>query len=230
MESYTPPLAYKDQLFLDSDAGRPIRILAEHRLPEVALSEARIDRAFVIFGSARTSPEHPDYIAARELARTLGEESQKRGERYAICTGGGPGIMEAANRGAQEAGVPSVGLNIELPFEQVPNPYIDPRLSFQFHYFFVRKFWFLTLARAIFAFPGGFGTLDELFEALTMLQNSRTRKVPLVLFNRAYWERLVNFDVLVADGMIDKEDLELLRFCDTVQEAADFCWNNIYVN
>jgi len=147
----------------------------------------------------------------------------KRGRRFVVCSGGGPGIIEAANRGAREAGGQSLSLNISLPFEQIPNPYQTPELAFEFHYFFVRKFWFVYLAKALVAFPGGFGTLDELFEVLTLVQTRKTQKeMPVVVYVRKFWRSILNFDLLAKRGVISRDDLKLFRFCDTVDEAAAY--------
>lgn len=167
-----------------------------------------------VFGSARFGEDHPHYIKARQLGRLISEAG------FTVMTGGGPGIMEAANRGAQEAGAPSVGFNISLPFEQEPNPYITPDLSFDFHYFFMRKLWFAYLGKALIAFPGGFGTLDELLEVLTLVQTNKLRKKVLVLvYGREYWEKVINMDALVEYGTISPEDLDHFRFADTPLEA-----------
>jgi len=162
------------------------------------------------------------YDAARELGRMITAESQ-RGERceLVVITGGGPGIMEAANRGAHDAGGKSIGLNIALPMEQCPNPYITPELTFQFHYFAIRKMHFLMRARALVAFPGGFGTLDELFETLTLIQTKKVKPVPVLLFGREYWQRVINFDALVDEGTIDPQHLDLFQYVETAQEAWD---------
>ena len=140
-------------------------------------------------------------------------------DKLYICTGGGPGIMEAANRGAHEAGMPSVALNIALPHEQHPNPYVTPELSFKFHYFALRKMHFMMRAKALVAFPGGFGTLDELFEVMTLVQTRKSRQVPILLFGTDYWTRLINMKVLVQEGMISQEDLRLFRYVDTPEAA-----------
>ncbi|MBP8128471.1 MAG: TIGR00730 family Rossman fold protein [Candidatus Hydrogenedentes bacterium] len=166
------------------------------------------------------------YEDARELAARMTRWSlslPKRGRRFVVCSGGGPGIMEAANRGAREAGGQSLSLNISLPFEQIPNPYQTPELAFEFHYFFVRKFWFVYLAKALVAFPGGFGTLDELFEVLTLVQTRKTQKeMPVVVYGRKFWRSILNFDLLAKRGVISRDDLKLFRFCDTVDEAAAY--------
>jgi len=166
------------------------------------------------------------YEAARTMARRLTEWSMSLPEparKFVVCSGGGPGIMEASNRGAAEAGGPSIGLNISLPFEQMPNPYISSDLSFEFHYFFVRKFWFVYMARAIVGFPGGFGTLDELFESLTLVQTSKTRRpLPVILFGSEYWNEIINFKALARWGTISESDLQLFTLFDDVDEAFEF--------
>ena len=169
--------------------------------------------AVTVFGSARFKENHRYY----KLARAVGGELASAG--FATLTGGGPGIMEAANRGAREAGGKTIGLNIRLPFEQGPNPYITPGLHFEFHYFFMRKFWFAYLAKALVIFPGGFGTLDELFEILTLVQSGKSPSVPIVLFDRQYWSRIVNFDALMEEDMVEKSDLRLFDYADTAEEA-----------
>jgi len=166
------------------------------------------------------------YRDAMELARRITEWSASQADprrRLTVCTGGGPGIMEAANRGAAAAGGQSIGLNISLPQEQVPNPYQTPELALEFHYFFIRKFWFFYLARALVVFPGGFGTMDELFELLTLVQTRKSRKyMPIVIYGREYWDEVIDFEALVRRGAISPEDLQLFRFCDGVDEAFHF--------
>lgn len=161
------------------------------------------------------------YNEARRFAELISSESQQNdnGVEYVIVTGGGPGIMEAANRGAHDCEAKSIGLNITLPMEQRPNQYITPDLCFQFRYFAVRKMHFLMRAKALVAFPGGFGTLDELFEALTLVQTDKTRRIPIILFGRDYWTQFINFDFLVAEGTIDPDDLDFFRFADTAEHA-----------
>jgi uncharacterized protein (TIGR00730 family) len=225
-DSTGPPLAYLDPEFLDSEEGRPLRILAEYLQPLDAFRRHRVHDTIVFFGSARCREDGPMrryYDDARKLARLVTEWSEaldSPGRRYLVCTGGGPGIMEAANRGAGEAGGRTIGLNIGLPHEQRPNPYISEGLSFQFHYFFMRKLWFTHMARALVVFPGGFGTLDELFEILTLSQTQKLdRKVPVLMYGTEYWNNLVNFKALVRDGMIDAKDLELLHFVDSPESG-----------
>jgi uncharacterized protein (TIGR00730 family) len=165
------------------------------------------------------------YEDAVELSRRLTEWSlnlETNANRFIVCTGGGPGIMEAANKGAKKAGGYSVGLNISIPFEQFVNNYVTPDLSFEFHYFFMRKFWFAYLSKALIVFPGGFGTMDELFEILTLVQTAKLRKkLAVVIYDKKYWKKIINFDALVDMGMISKEDLSVFTMCDTVDEAFD---------
>jgi uncharacterized protein (TIGR00730 family) len=221
-----PPLAYRDIQFLDSDDARPIRIISEYLQPLQAFREHRVHDTIVFFGSARLredGPMGPYYAQARELARLITAWSQGldgKAERFIVCTGGGGGIMEAANRGATDAGGRTIGLNIGLPHEQRPNPYISKGLGFEFHYFFMRKLWFAHLARAFVAFPGGFGTLDELFEILTLTQTGKLdRPVRVILYGSAYWNEIVDFEALVRHGMIGAADLELFRIVDTPAQA-----------
>jgi len=215
------PLAYKNEQFLDSDEARPLRILAEYLEPLHAFRHEHIRDTIVFFGSARLSSEGPlghYYDAARELARlvtTWSKNLPSHAHRYVVCTGGGGGIMEAANRGASEAGGKTIGLNIGLPHEQQPNAYITRQLTFEFHYFFMRKLWFAHLARALVVFPGGFGTLDEFTEILTLMQTRKIdRHIPVVLYGSSYWNEIINFGALVRHGMIDREDLGLFQFAD----------------
>jgi uncharacterized protein (TIGR00730 family) len=227
-ETPRPPLAYHSEEFLDSEEGRPLRILSEYLQPLQVFRRQRIHDTVVFFGSARVREEDPlgAYLAeARELARLVTEWSKGLNcpaNRFVVCTGGGGGIMEAANRGAAEAGGRTVGLNIGLPHEQRPNPYITPGLCFEFHYFFMRKLWFAYLARAIVAFPGGFGTLDELFEILTLAQTGKLdRRMVVLLYGSAYWNEIVNFKALVRHGMIQEEDLGQFHLVDSPTEALE---------
>lgn len=221
------PVAYKDIEFLDSDDGRAIRILSEYLHPLAQLREQKIQDTIVFFGSARITEEGPlsrYYREARETARLVtnwSDQLTNTGRRFVVCTGGGPGIMEAANRGAHDAGGKSIGLNIGLPFEQWPNPYITPGLSFEFKYFFMRKFWFAYPARALVVFPGGFGTLDETFELLTLMQTQKIEsKVVLVLYGTEYWNRVLNFEALVEYGTISAQDLALFHHADDPATAV----------
>jgi len=219
-------LAYKNEAFLDSDEGRPLRTLAEYLEPFATFREQRIHDTIVFFGSARLTEDGPlgrYYAEARELARSLTEWSTclpHGAHRFVVCSGGGGGIMEAANRGASDAGGKTIGLNIGLPHEQRPNPYVTRELSFEFHYFFMRKLWFSHLARALVAFPGGFGTLDEVMEMLTLAQTGKLHgKMVLVLYGTSYWKEVVNFDALVRHGTISAEDLALFQFADSPEAA-----------
>jgi len=238
-------LAFQDDAFLLKDELRPVRLQLELMKAELALSEAGIASTFVFYGSARIpSPEDAAalvaaaapgdatriaeslatkshyYTVARELARlasSVGEDAA--GKQFVVCSGGGPSIMEAANRGAADVGALSVGLNIVLPFEQVPNPYVTPGLSFQFHYFALRKMHFLMRARAVAVFPGGFGTFDELFELLTLVQTGKVPALPIFLFGREFWGRVVDFDALADEGTIARGDLDLFHIVETADEA-----------
>jgi uncharacterized protein (TIGR00730 family) len=214
-------LAYQDKTFLSSEDGRPLRILAEYLEPLQRLSRANIHDTIVFFGSARLAPDGAlgrYYQEARELARQLtiwSKGLRSPAHRYVVCSGGGGGIMEAANRGASDAGGRTIGLNISLPREQLPNPYVTHDLSFEFHYFFMRKLWFAHLARALVVFPGGFGTLDELTEILTLAQTRKLEcPIPVILYGTSYWTEVLNFDALVRHGMIDLEDLKLFQYAD----------------
>ncbi|MEQ1949166.1 MAG: TIGR00730 family Rossman fold protein [Bryobacteraceae bacterium] len=220
------PLAYRNTDFMDTPQARPLRILSEYLHPLAQFREEKVRDTVVFFGSARLMEMGRMggyYKAARELSRRLTEWSNSlvnHSRRFVVCTGGGPGIMEAANRGACEAGGKTVGLNIGLPFEQRPNPFITPNLNFEFHYFFMRKFWFAYLAKGLVVFPGGFGTLDELTEILTLIQTQKLmKKMVVVLYGSAFWKEILNFDALVKYEMIAKEDLELFHFADTVDDA-----------
>ena len=218
-----PPqtVAYKNETFLDSDDARPLRILAEYLEPMHAFRREHVCDTIVFFGSARITTDGPlahYYEAARELARLVtlwSKNLPSRAHRYVVCTGGGGGLMEAANRGAADAGGKSIGLNIGLPQEQRPNRWITRALTFDFRYFFMRKFWFAHLARALVVFPGGFGTLDELTEILTLMQTRKIeRRIPIVLYGTTYWDEVIDFEALVRHGMIDREDLALFQYAD----------------
>jgi len=221
-----PLLAYRNEAFLDSDEARPLRILAEYLHPMYAFCRHRVHDTIVFFGSARLREDGPlghYYTEARGLARLITEWSkslESPAHRFLVCTGGGGGIMEAANRGASDAGGRSIGLNIGLPHEQRPNPYITQQLNFEFHYFFMRKLWFAHLARAVIVFPGGFGSMDELFEILTLAQTRKLdRPVLILLYGSSFWRDIINFQALVRLGMISQEDMELFLFVDSPEEA-----------
>ena len=250
MESSGPVKSYENADFLKSPQGRTIRILAEYMEPQSRINRYKVRDTIVFFGSARfcdaetaagrvasaVSEEEKAaaakclagsryYEQARELASKLtvwAKGVSHKDDRYVICSGGGPGIMEAANRGASEAGGRSVGLNIDLPMEQEPNPYITPELSFEFHYFFMRKLWFAYLAKALVVFPGGFGTLDEMMEILTLAQTKKFRKKMLVvLYGSEYWNNVIGFDAMEALGTISPEDRSLFRRAETPDAAFE---------
>jgi uncharacterized protein (TIGR00730 family) len=220
------PLAYRNVEFMDTSEARALRILSEYLYPLSHFRKEKIHDTIVFFGSARTHEDSVSgryYEEARALARRVTEWSNSLSNparHFVICSGGGPGIMEAANRGAADAGGKTIGLNIGLPFEQRPNPWVTPELNFEFHYFFMRKFWFAYLAKALVVFPGGFGTLDELTEILTLVQTQKlVKKIVVVLYGTSFWKEVLNFDALVRHGMIAEQDLELFQFADDVETA-----------
>ena len=220
------PVAYLNDQFLNSPDARALRILAEYLEPLSHFRHQKIRDTVVFFGSARLREDGPlgrYYTEARELARVLTEWAEQFTNstyRFVVCSGGGPGIMEAANRGAYDAHGKTVGLNIGLPFEQLPNPFITPELSFEFHYFFMRKFWFAYLSKALVVFPGGFGTMDELMELLTLTQTQKlAKKITIVLYGSSYWKEIINFDALLKYEMISPEDMDLFQYADDPQEA-----------
>jgi uncharacterized protein (TIGR00730 family) len=218
-------VAYLNETFMESDDGRSLRILAEYLEPLYRFRRQRIHDTVVFFGSARLREDGPlgrYYHEARELARRVSEWARCLPGpcRLVMCSGGGGGIMEAANRGARDAGERTIGLNIGLPFEQRPNPYISAGLSLEFRYFFMRKLWFSHLARALVVFPGGFGTLDELMEMLTLCQTRKLDPRPvIVLYGTSYWQEVLDFEALVRHGMIDAADLHLFHRADDPQTA-----------
>ena len=207
-------LAFEDEEFLLRDELRPVRLQLELLKPELTLQEQGIEATIVIYGSARIQADNKYYQAARQLGALISKE-----KNLTVITGGGPGIMEAANRGACDQKAPSIGMNIVLPHEQAPNPYITPELCFQFHYFAVRKMHLLMRAKALVVFPGGFGTLDELFETLTLIQTRKVKPIPVLLFGKNFWQRIINFNALVEEGTIAGSDLELFEFVESAQEA-----------
>ena len=230
-----PPKAYKNMDFLTSPEARSIRIQCELEEPKARLKKEGIENTIVFFGSARTpdpdkeeipSKQSRFYAEARELSQQLTNWSLKTRSgknAYAICSGGGPGIMEAANRGAQDAGGRSLSLGISLPHEQHVNQYSQEELSFEFHYFFIRKYWFLYMAKAIVVFPGGGGTMDALFESLTLLQTGKIQKeMPVVLYGAEFWNEVVHFDKLVEWGTISPGDINLFKVIDSVEEAFNY--------
>ncbi len=247
-----PTKAYRSKAFLSSTAARPLRILSEYLEPKARFDHYKVEDTIVFYGSARIlSPAQAEecleaareagedtaraeaakelsryYDAAHELAYRLTEWSKSLGEggrRFVVCSGGGPGIMEAANRGASEAKGLNIGLNISLPIEESHNPHITRELQLEFHYFFMRKFWFAYLAKAIVVMPGGFGTLDELFEILTLVQTRRIRKhMPIVLFGTDYWGKVIDFETLARYGTNNEEDIDLCFRTDSVDEAFEY--------
>ncbi|MBN1938888.1 MAG: TIGR00730 family Rossman fold protein [Candidatus Aminicenantes bacterium] len=228
-----PPIAFKNEAFLSSVQARPLRILSEYSEPEDRFERNKINSTILFVGSARIRPDGKEsplcryYAEAEELAFRLARWAiplRPKGKNFVICTGGGPGIMEAANRGAARAGGKSIGMNISLPHEQAPNQYVSDDLGFLFHYFFMRKFWLVSRARAVIAFPGGFGTLDELFETLTLIQTEKIAReeVVFLLYGEEFWREVVNFDVLVKNGTISPEDLKIFTFASTPAKAFSF--------
>jgi uncharacterized protein (TIGR00730 family) len=219
--------AYRNQEFINSKDARALRILAEYLEPRSRFDKHGIEDTIVFFGSARFEEGNKWYEAARQLSFRLTQWSKalppEMNHRFVVCTGGGPGIMEAANRGASEAKGMSIGLGIDLPHEQSDNLYLTRELGFHFHYFFMRKFWFAYLAKAMIVFPGGFGTLDELMEVVTMVQTRKMRKpMPVVLFGGEYWNEVINFDAMVKHGTISAGDLDAIYRTDSVDEA--YAW------
>lgn len=239
-------LAFQDLDFLLREDLRPVRFQLELLKPQLLLDEADIGSTFVFYGSARIpEPEKADallkaasgaaakkvterlvakskyYDVARELARIVSQLSRdEHGKRqFVVCSGGGPSIMEAANRGAADVGAETIGLNIVLPHEQAPNPYVTPSLSMQFHYFALRKMHFLLHARALAAFPGGFGTFDELFELLTLIQTKKIDPIPVLLYGKDFWNRVVNFEALCDEGVISPRDLDIFTMVETAEEG-----------
>ena len=248
-ESEAYKLAFQDLDFLLREDLRPVRFQLELLKPELFLQESKIASTFVFYGSARIPrPDMADALIAaatneeqrriaerlkakshyvqiaRELAQLASRcESDEEGMRhFVVCSGGGPSIMEGANRGAADEGRDSIGLNIVLPHEQLPNSYVTPELSFQFHYFALRKMHFLLRARAVAVFPGGFGTFDEMFELLTLIQTGKVRPLPILLFGRDYWDQVVNFEAMAEEGVIAPHDLDLRHWSEDAQEAWDY--------
>ena len=234
-------LAFADQDFLTREELRPVRLQLELLKPEMILDEMGIKSTIVMFGGARIPAEValaktpqmaalvPFYHEAQRFAHAMTKRCIENGGSYGvICTGGGPGVMEAGNRGAAEAGGVSLGLNIVLPHEQAPNPFVTPDLSFNFHYFAIRKMHFLMRAEAICIFPGGFGTLDEMFEALTLIQTRRMQRVPFILFGAEWWQKIIHWQALAEAGVISSEDLNLFVMVDTAEDAiaAIDAWPN----
>jgi len=227
-------LAFADRDFMTREELRPVRLQLELLKPQMIMDERGIESTVVMFGGARIpAPEQRQtartqaladlshyYDEARRFARVMTERSlETYGRNWVICTGGGPGVMEAGNRGADDAGGQSIGLNIVLPHEQAPNLFVTPELAFNFHYFAIRKMHFLMRAAAVCVFPGGFGTMDEMFEALTLIQTRRMKPIPFLLFGRDWWEQVVNWNMLAEAGVISPEDLGLFSIVETAEEA-----------
>ena len=257
---HRPPKAYQDKRFLESKDARALRILSEYLEPLSRFKRYGVQDTIVFMGSARLVSEEAAkaqfaaaeraeegleagrtalelsvyYEAARELAKRLttwSKQLDREARRFVVCTGGGPGIMEAANRGASEAKGLNIGLTISIPNDEFDNPFVSRELHFHFHYFFMRKFWFVYLAKAVVLFPGGFGTLDELFEILTLVQTHKMRKrMPIVLFGAKYWDEVMNFDALVKYGTISKSDLGLFHRTDSVDHAYDIITKGLTEN
>lgn len=222
-----PVKSYRNPRFMHSPEARELRILAEYLEPKTRLAAEGVEDTIVFFGSARFAAGSKWYEAARELAFRMTQWSKgldpSGQRRFVVCTGGGPGVMEAANRGASEARGRNVGLTIALPHEEAANPHVTRELAFHFHYFFMRKFWLAYMAKAVIVFPGGYGTLDELFEVLTLVQTHRmTKRMPIVLFGTEYWSEVINFDALVRHGTIAAEDVDLVHRTDSVDEACEW--------
>jgi len=245
-QSKSYALAFQDNEFMLRPDLRPVRFQLELLKPELLLDEAKISSTFVFYGSARIpEPEAAQELLAaartdaeRRVAERLAEKSRYYDEarklariaaqcppteegcrHFVVCSGGGPSIMEAANRGAADVGAPTIGLNIVLPHEQNPNPYVTPELSFQFHYFALRKMHFTLRARALAVFPGGFGTFDEFFELLTLVQTGKMKPIPILVFGKDFWTRVVNFEALAEEGVISPRDLDLINWVETAEDA-----------
>jgi uncharacterized protein (TIGR00730 family) len=225
-----PEKAYKNLEFLNSEEARSIRILSEYIEPLSRLDEHKVNSTVLFLGSSKAKPDEAGsvltkfYWETEELAFRLAKWAIKlkpKGKNFVVCTGGGPGLMEAANRGAARAGGKSIGMNVSLPVEQDPNAYTSPELSFIFHYFFMRKFWLLNRAKAVVALPGGFGTLDELFEVLTLVQTGKIHKDQLLilLYGKEYWDEIVDFEALLKHKAINGEEARLFAHCSSPEEA-----------
>lgn len=229
----TVPKSYLNPEFLMSREARTVRILCEYLDTERRFRNLRIQRGVILFGSARLAPESSAYRDAAELAERIARWTTERhvpDERYHIVTGGGPGIMQAAHQGAARVDAAlNIGLNISLPHEEQANPYVASERAVVFHYFFMRKFWFMNLARAAVIFPGGFGTMDELFELLTLTQTGKSSPMPIVLYDREFWTEVMNFEALARRGLISPRDLDLFEYADTPEEAMSLLQRGLTV-
>ncbi len=233
-----PEKAYKNLEFLNSEEARTIRIQSEYIEPLARLTEHKVKSTVLFLGSSKAKPDETGsllskyYWETEDIAFRLAKWAIKlkpKGKNFVVCTGGGPGLMEAANRGAARAGGKSIGMNISIPEEQFPNAYTSPELSFIFHYFFMRKFWLVNRAKAIVALPGGFGTLDELFEVLTLIQTGKIHKDQLIvlLYGKEYWDEVIDFEALLKHKAIDADDAHLFSVCSTPEEAFSFLKKNL---
>ena len=219
-------ISEEDMDFFYSDEARGLRLQVDYLKAEEKIKQAGVCHTIVVFGSARTDEKDKNYIEARKFGSLVGKLGEGPDDCHiALMTGGGPGIMEAANRGAHDVGAKSIGLNIKLPYEQTPNPYITPGLSFQFYYFGIRKLHLMQRAKALVVFPGGFGTLDELFDILTLIQTGKSPHIPIILISKYYWKNVINFDFLVHEGVVKEEDLTLFTYAESAQEAWEYIEN-----
>ena len=215
-------VAQCDPVFMNSDDARGVRLQLDYLKAEVKMKEHGVHHTIVVFGSGRTPEDDPMYQEARHFGQLVGKSGKSPDDcSVTLMTGGGGGIMEAANRGAHDVGAKSIGLNIELPREQHPNPYITPELCFQFRYFAMRKLHFIQRAKALVIFPGGFGTLDELFDMITLIQTKKTACIPVVLVNKAYWHNVIDFEFLAQQGMIDTKDTQIIHYAKDAMSAWD---------
>lgn len=220
LETYT--ITQDDMDFFYSNEARGVRLQVDYLKAEEKMKKEGIAHTIVVFGSARSKEDDKYYKEARKFGRLVGSSGDNPEDSHiSIMTGGGPGIMEAANRGACDVGAKSIGLNIQLPYEQTENPYVSPELSFHFYYFAIRKLHFMQRAKALVVFPGGFGTLDELFDILTLIQTKKSPLIPIILVCKTYWNSVINFDFLVQERVIKADDLKLFTYAENSQDAWD---------
>ena len=221
-DKYT--ITYEDMNFFYSNAARGVRLQVDYLKAEEKMKSEGVEHTIVVFGSARTKEDHVHYKEARKFGAMVGKSGKGPEDCHiTLMTGGGPGIMEAANRGAHDVGAKSIGLNIKLPHEQFPNPYISPELSFQFYYFGIRKLHFMQRAKALVIFPGGFGTLDELFDILTLIQTKKSPDIPIIFIEQKFWNKIINFKALVDENVVHSNDLNLFSYAKDANEA----WESI---